>query len=149
MLCWTLMWENKHSSWGFFLNRISFVFYRPVFAVASAWGGGDVGVRESRARHERPAESCSVRRIRQDRRHRTVRPQHFLFTNTAVQEVHTYLTLLDREPWKFSLHTLHNVMRSARPLKCYCCFLTFIVAADHKVELRPFLFLLSSDCLLK
>lgn len=51
-------------------------------AAAAAGGGGDVGVRESRARHERSAESCSVRRIQQDRRHRTVRSLHFLFTES-------------------------------------------------------------------
>lgn len=155
VLCWILMWENIHSGWGFFLNRISFVFYALVFAVASAWGGGDVGVRESRARHERPAESCSVRRIQQDRRHRTVRPQHFLFTNTSYllcrKSTHTSHSLLGQWTsahflflgWphcKFSMHKLHNVMRSAHPLKCYCCStpLTFIVAPDHKVELQPF-----------
>lgn len=42
-------------------------------AAAAARGGGDVGLRESRTRHERPAESRSVRRIQQDGRHRTVR----------------------------------------------------------------------------
>lgn len=52
-------------------------------AAAAAGGGGDVGVRESRARHERSAESCSVRRIQQDGRHRTVRRLHFLFTESA------------------------------------------------------------------
>ena len=45
-------------------------------AVAAARGGGDVGVRQPGARHERSAESCSVRRIQQDRDHRTVRRLH-------------------------------------------------------------------------
>lgn len=49
------------------------LFFVPFGAAAAARGGGDVGLRESGTRHERSAESCSVRRIQQDRRHRTVR----------------------------------------------------------------------------
>lgn len=37
-----------------------------VIPAVEARGGGDAGVRESRARHERPAESGSIRRIQQD-----------------------------------------------------------------------------------
>lgn len=44
-----------------------------LLAAAAARGGGDVGVRDSGAGHERSAESRPVRRIRQDRDHRPVR----------------------------------------------------------------------------
>lgn len=71
-------------------------YFSLVFAVAAAGGGGDVGVRESGARHERSAESRSVWRIQQDRHHRTVRRLHFLFTET------------DRLCYAGSPHILHT-----------------------------------------
>ena len=67
-------------------------------AAAASGGGGDVGVWESRARHERSAESRSVRRIQQDGQHRTVRRTSCLqrLTDTAEQEVGVTRTLAAR-----------------------------------------------------
>ncbi len=84
-----------------FLSVAWLVFCLMFCAVAAAGGGGDVGVRESGARHERSAESCSVRRLQQDRHHRTVRslPVHWNWPSTpsrkCTRNAHSLLRMIN------------------------------------------------------